>query len=85
MLMQHRKGENMEQMEEKEKKAVQARHRLEEAEARNRQRERKARTRRLIQLGAILESVFPEIKNLTLDDVKGTLERRRSGTAAPKD
>ena len=38
-----------------EKKLVQAKHRLEEAEMRDRQKERKARTRRLIQEGAILE------------------------------
>lgn len=35
-------------MTEDEKKLLQAKHRLEEAEARNRVRERKARTRRLI-------------------------------------
>ncbi len=37
------------------KKLLQAKHRLEEAEARDRVKERKARTRRLIQEGAILE------------------------------
>ena len=41
-------------MTEDEKKLLQAKHRLEEAEARNRVRERKARTRRLIQEGAVL-------------------------------
>lgn len=46
-------------MTEDEKKLLQAKHRLEEAEARNRVRERKARTRRLIQEGAVLEKVFP--------------------------
>lgn len=40
-------------MTEDEKKLLQAKHRLEEAEARNRVRERKARTRRLIQEGAV--------------------------------
>lgn len=45
-------------MTEDEKKLLQAKHRLEEAEARNRVRERKARTRRLIQEGAVLEKVF---------------------------
>lgn len=38
-----------------EKKLLQAKHRLEEAEMRDRNKERKARTRRLIQEGAILE------------------------------
>ena len=42
-----------------EKELQQARHRLEAAEARNRVKERKARTRRLIQEGAILEKVYP--------------------------
>ena len=44
-------------MTEDEKKLIQARHRLEAAQARSRVQERKARTRRLIQEGAILESV----------------------------
>lgn len=48
-------------MTENEKKLEQAKHRLEEAEARDRVKERKARTRRLIQLGAITEKVFPWI------------------------
>ena len=45
-----------------EKKLLQAKHRLEEAEMRDRNKERKARTRRLIQEGAILEKVFPSEK-----------------------
>jgi len=59
-------------MTDEEKKLLQAKHRLEEAQARNREKERKERTRRLIQEGAILEKVFPwasGIENLTeLDD-----------------
>lgn len=46
-------------MTEDEKKLKQAQHRLEKAQARDRVQERKARTRRLIQEGAILEKVFP--------------------------
>lgn len=53
-------------MTEDEKKLIQARHRLEAVQARNRQKERKARTRRLIQEGAILESVWPEIDNISI-------------------
>ena len=45
-----------------EKVLLQAKHRLEEIEARNRKKERNARTRRLIQEGAILESIAPHIK-----------------------
>ena len=47
-----------------EKKLLQAQHRLEEARARDRVKERKARTRRLIQEGAILEKVLPEVRTM---------------------
>ena len=47
---------------ESEKKLLQAQRRLDAMEARNRKKERNQRTRRLIQIGAILESVIPEIK-----------------------
>ena len=47
-----------------EKKLLQAQHRLEEVQARNRVKERKARTRRLIQEGAILEKVLPEVRTV---------------------
>ena len=46
-------------MDDNQKKLLQAKHRLEEAQMRNRAKERKDRTRRLIQEGAILEKVFP--------------------------
>ena len=51
-------------MTEAEKKLLQAQHRLEEVQARNRVKERKARTRRLIQEGAILEKVLPEVRTM---------------------
>ena len=63
-------------MTEDEKKLLQAQHRLEAIKARSRQKERKARTRRLIQMGAVLESVFPEVQTMELDDVKMELKRR---------
>ena len=47
-----------------EKKLLQAQHRLEKAQARDRVKERKARTRRLIQEGAILEKVLPEVRTM---------------------
>ena len=47
-----------------EKALLQARHRQEEAEARNRKKERDARTHRLVQEGAILESIVPHIKEI---------------------
>ena len=46
------------------KKLIQEQHRLEQAQMRNRSKEQKARTRRLIQEGAILEKVFPWVKNV---------------------
>lgn len=67
---------NNELMAENEKKLLQAKHRLEAAAARNRKKERSQRTRRLIQVGAILESVFPEIGHMELEEVKHELERR---------
>ena len=49
-----------------EKKLLQAQHRLEEAQARDRVKERKARTHRLIQEGAILEKMLPEVRTMEL-------------------
>lgn len=69
---------------EEEKKLLQAQHRLDAVEARNRQKERKLRIRRLIQVGAILESVFPEVQAMALDDVKLEL-KKRFGTEKRKD
>lgn len=68
-------------MTEDEKKLLQAKHRQEAVEARNHQKERKRRTRRLIQQGAILESVFPETQIMDLDNLKMELEKRfKAGT-----
>ena len=57
-------------MNENEKKLLQAKHRLEEAEMRDRQKERKARTRRLIQEGAILEKALPQVRQMTLEQLE---------------
>ena len=59
-----------------EKELQQARHRLEAAEARNRVKERKARTRRLIQEGAILEKVYPQAVGMELEGLEAALRRR---------
>ncbi len=56
-----------------EKKLIQARHRLEEAQARNRVKERKARTRRLIQEGAVLEKALPKTVSMDLADLRDYL------------
>ena len=63
-------------MTEAEKKLIQAQHRLEEAQTRNRVKERKARTHRLIQEGAILEKVLPEVRTMELPVLEGYLSRK---------
>ena len=62
-----------------EKKLLQAQHRLEEAQARDRVKERKARTRRLIQEGAVLEKVLPEIQTVGLSELEEYLTGKLSG------
>ena len=59
-----------------EKKLLQAQHRLEEAQARNRVKERKARTRRLIQEGAILEKVLLEVQAVELSELEEYLSQK---------
>ena len=62
-----------------EKKLLQAKHRLEEAQARDRVKERKARTRRLIQVGAVLEKVLPEVQAVGLDNLEEYLRQKLAG------
>lgn len=57
-------------MTENEKTLFQAKHRLEEAQMRDRNKERKARTRRLIQEGAILEKALPHTTQMTLEQLE---------------
>ena len=63
-------------MTEAEKKLLQAQHRLEEVQARNRVKERKVRTRRLIQEGAILEKVLPEVRTMELSALEDYLMQK---------
>ena len=63
-------------MTEDEKKLIQAKHRLEQAENRNRKKERSERNHRLIVEGAILEKLLPEIKTMDFTDIEGYLRRR---------
>ena len=58
------------------KKLIQAQHRLEEAQARNRVKERNMRTRRLIQEGAILEKVLPEVRTMELPTLEDYLMQK---------
>ena len=60
-------------MEEIEKEMLQLKHRLEEVQARDRVKERKARTRRLIQEGAILEKALPLVQQITLEQLEESL------------
>ena len=57
-------------MTETEKKLLQAKHRLEEAQARDRVKQRKARTRRLIQEGAVLEKALPQTMGMELNELE---------------
>ena len=57
-------------MTDNEKKLIQARHRLEEAQARDRAKQRKARTRRLIQEGAVLEKALPQTVSMSLNELE---------------
>lgn len=68
----------MNEQENKKKQLLQAKHRLEEAEMRDRAKERKARTRRLIQEGAILEKVLPEVRTTDLEELEEYLRRKLS-------
>ena len=63
-------------MSDKEKALIQAKPRLEGAQARDRVKERKQRTRRLIQEGAILERVLPEVAGIALSELDAYLGRR---------
>ena len=58
-----------------EKKLIQAKHRLEEAQARDRVKQRKARTRRLIQEGAVLEKALPKTVSMELNELEAYLHR----------
>ena len=49
---------------------------MEEAQARDRVKERKARTRRLIQAGAILEKVLPEVRTVELPALEDYLMQK---------
>ena len=66
----------MQIMTENEKKLLQAQHRLEEAQMRDRKKERNARTRRLIQEGAILEKVLPEVRSMGLSALEDYLMQK---------
>jgi len=63
-------------MTEDEKKLIQAKHRLEQAENRNRKKERTERNHRLIVEGAILEKLLPEIKTMNFTDIEGYLREK---------
>lgn len=63
-----------------EKKLLQAQHRLEEAQMRAKEKARKARTRRLIQEGAILEKVLPEVQAIGLSELEEYLIGKLSGS-----
>ena len=59
-----------------EKKILQAKHRQEEWKAREKVKARKARTRRLIQEGAILEKAFPVAQSMELEELQEVLTEK---------
>ena len=61
---------------ENEKKLIQARHRLEEAQMRDCAKERKARTRRLIQEGALVEKYYPDAAKMSLEKLSEVLREK---------
>jgi hypothetical protein len=61
---------------EEERKLIQAKHRLEEAQMRNRAKERKARTRRLIQEGALVEKYYPDAAKMSLEKLSEVLREK---------
>ena len=63
-------------MTEEQKKLLQAKHRLEEAQARDRVKERKSRTRRLIQEGALFEKYYPDVAQMSLEEVSEVLREK---------
>ena len=62
-------------MTEEQKKLIQAKHRMEEAQMRDREKERKARTRRLIQEGALVEKYCPATVDMTMDELDLFLQK----------
>ena len=64
-------------------KKEQLEHQMSRLLNRDRQAERKARTRRLIERGAILESVFPETADLSGEEVKAFLFEKKRAARQP--
>ena len=60
-------------MDEFELEMVQLKHQIEEAQARDRVKAWKARTRRLIQEGAILEKALPQVQRMSLEQLEEVL------------
>ena len=59
------------------KELTQAIHRMEAAAARDRVKERKQRTQRLIQKGAVLEKIFPQVKSMTPEETERFLIKKK--------
>lgn len=64
-------------------KKEQLEHQMSRLLNRDKQAERKARTRRLIERGAILESVFPETADLSGEEVKAFLLEKKRAARQP--
>lgn len=64
-------------------KKEQLEHQMSRLLNRDKQAERKVRTRRLIERGAILESVFPETADLSGEEVKAFLFEKKRAARQP--
>ena len=64
-------------------KKEQLEHQMSRLLNRDKQAERKARTRRLIERGAILESVFPETADLSGEEVESFLFEKKRAARQP--
>ena len=53
-----------------EKAAIQARHRMEQAENRNRAKDNKAKVKRHIDMGRVLEKAFPASQYMTIEELE---------------
>lgn len=72
------------QLEQAEKEREQLTHQVDKIKARNRQAEHKARTRRLIEKGAILESINPSILSLSNPQLQAYLQAVLQSDTATK-
>jgi len=80
----HEKEKVSAEIEKCQNKQEQLTHQIDKLLTRDRKAERNARTRRLIERGAILEGVFPELIELSNDEVQAFLVEKARSSAETK-